>query len=855
MSGDPGNRRLLPQSSQMQSFSFAPNNYGQRENQKNYVFVDEHNRHKRLKVMRACEGCRRRKIKCDAATTNTWPCSACIRLKLHCVPPTVNYDRDFPSTGQSFEPERGVGYESTGSGDEEYHQQVSMQQHSQLHAPHKSVPPIYTQQVPYPEAVGVYPSIPYGGPSSAQSQPSMHPYSNLQTPVSVIEQHQHYSQQNVFPTPPMQGSHPQSPESYEQDQYGQQNLADLLGELRMDEAGTAPYLNNKSKNKTLVEEPALEDVDEFKSALPPSMPSTDLKVRIPPELMPDESTILHYFDMYFANVHPDAISPLILEAIFAIAGRLADEPAQGHQWLALASKHADSFMDVPRLSTLQATLIVLKARESSPKRGYYYRSWMTVVQCVQMAKDLGLDEHYEEHKAGRPCGSDLADCITKTRIWQTIFVCELMIGSPQGRTDLAVNMETLDFSLLRPVPGFDESEFNTSRNFTYFSKVVRNVRRMNNVYAKIKKKKEWGLDPDFVQLNPSFDVWMNDLPPDLQVTFPPDGSPPWLPSHFIGNLHSYYYLSIIMLHRPQLTFMEPTGMDGGWKHHMMICYSSAKLLCRLQEAVVNTFGMTGLICMQRGINFTIYCVLTCTVLHLVALTSPDPDLNADAREYFTRHMRILEKCTASWPMPEMQAQIDALREAFSADTRKPFVLKPSFPYGSPGAPVHSSPPRSNTQYRSIGPHGAPVEHQHTQPHQQGLVMMAAQRAPPQSMPSGVPMADSNGWNPTRIFDQWNTTFGTPPAANASTSQQPPLKLPASGAHEIPTLPEMHTLPNVSLPPGSSQPLPPQQYSGAPVPSFVSPSMWQESVASVYEGGLKRQWDYDESNMSNSKRPR
>lgn len=37
MAGDPGTRRLLPQSSQtsqMQSFSFAPNNFGPRENQK-----------------------------------------------------------------------------------------------------------------------------------------------------------------------------------------------------------------------------------------------------------------------------------------------------------------------------------------------------------------------------------------------------------------------------------------------------------------------------------------------------------------------------------------------------------------------------------------------------------------------------------------------------------------------------------------------------------------------------------------------------------------------------------------------------------------------------------------------------
>lgn len=43
--------------------------------------------------MRACEGCRRRKIRCDAATTNSWPCSACNRLKLQCVPPTP-FDQD-----------------------------------------------------------------------------------------------------------------------------------------------------------------------------------------------------------------------------------------------------------------------------------------------------------------------------------------------------------------------------------------------------------------------------------------------------------------------------------------------------------------------------------------------------------------------------------------------------------------------------------------------------------------------------------------------------------------------------------------------------------------------------------------
>lgn len=89
-------------------------------------------------------------------------------------------------------------------------------------------------------------------------------------------------------------------------------------------------------------------------------------------------------------------------------------------------------MDVPRLSTIQALLILLKAREAAPKRGYYYRSWMTVQTIVTMAKDLELDRHYADHQAGRSCGTDATECLVKTRIWQTIFVCEMMVGGPQG---------------------------------------------------------------------------------------------------------------------------------------------------------------------------------------------------------------------------------------------------------------------------------------------------------------------------------------------------------------------------------------------------------------------------------------
>lgn len=70
-----------------------------------------------------------------------------------------------------------------------------------------------------------------------------------------------------------------------------------------------------------------------------------------------------------------------------------------------------------------------------------------------------------------------------------------------------------------------------------------------------------------------------------------------------------------------------------------------------------------------------------------------------------------------------------------------------------------------------------------------------------------------------------------------------LNVPSSsGAPEVQTSQEIQ-IATASMPTGS-QPLQHQQYSAPSVQNFVTPAMWRESVASVYEGGLKRGWDYD-----------
>lgn len=137
-------------------------------------------------------------------------------------------------------------------------------------------------------------------------------------------------------------------------------------------------------------------------------------------------------------------------------------------------------------------------------------------------------------------------------------------------------------------------------------------------------------------------------------------------------------------------------------------------------------------------------------------------------------MRILETCTPSWPMPEMHQQVNNLRQAFSADTSKPFELKPTFPFGSPQVPPQSSPSSNPGSYRSRLPsqqspleqpgqvnyHAHPItppisasEHdtKADSPVAQSLVMMASGQRAPQPA-AGMQMQESVQWNPQRIFE-------------------------------------------------------------------------------------------------------
>lgn len=136
-------------------------------------------------------------------------------------------------------------------------------------------------------------------------------------------------------------------------------------------------------------------------------------------------------------------------------------------------------------------------------------------------------------------------------------------------------------------------------------------------------------------------------------------------------------------------------------------------------------------------------------------------------------MRLLEVCVPEWPMPDLQPQITALREAFSVDISKPFELKPTIPYGSPLSANQTIPMsregvqkiRGSSHDPIVGP-PIPVSQQ-TYPMTPPITAndlqydrvdspaaaftMAANRKP-SHVTADPTMMDQQQWNPSKIFE-------------------------------------------------------------------------------------------------------
>jgi hypothetical protein len=272
-------------------------------------------------------------------------------------------------------------------------------------------------------------------------------------------------------------------------------------------------------------------------------------------------------------------------------------------------------------------------------------------------------------------------------------------------------------------------------------------------------------------------------------------------------------------------------------------------------------------------------------------------------------MRVLEQCTSS-TQSEVQQQINALREAFSRDTSKPFELKHTLGMHSPVMDQHvmtSGITTQSMQQPAIIPSAAgqswPLPHNEVSPkttnsasdymqsfdaatagapvpgasavafNTNSFNLPSSTTYPTQNFshvantayqqPYALERVPSNEqhtppvWDPSGIFSQWNTAFG--PQPNPQQPSPPEVQYtPGSSSASLLRQPMPQQQPvsagmaaSFYQPPAAAAVRPPPQHTPVPGGTYsgmptVTPNMWQDAFTSAYVSGHGQKRFRDES---------
>ncbi|CAJ0768782.1 6939_t:CDS:2 [Entrophospora sp. SA101] len=274
---------------------------------------------------------------------------------------------------------------------------------------------------------------------------------------------------------------------------------DILGHMKIENNGRANYI--------YAMEGKIPKEDSFPTIANTTIPfQTTLFVLSEPPLLschqiPDLSNddnnfsdlVSHLVDLYFNHVHPylpiihkanflrrlhdktNPISPLLLYAVFAMGSRFSDDvrvrldpmkpETAGFSYF---NQLLDDFLDAPRLSTIQAQLLMMKFQENTQKPGFFFRSWLSFGSIIRMAEELGLNKNYDEWNLRLSA----EDAIVRKRVWQACFLFDQFMSGAQGRSAI-VSLSNADIELPRKEHYDDEQEFQLQTDFIHLVRLTK----------------------------------------------------------------------------------------------------------------------------------------------------------------------------------------------------------------------------------------------------------------------------------------------------------------------------------------------------------------------------------------------
>ncbi|CAO3653022.1 unnamed protein product [Cunninghamella echinulata] len=350
----------------------------------------------------------------------------------------------------------------------------------------------------------------------------------------------------------------------------------------------------------------------------------------------------------------EPISPLLLNAIYALASRVVDDvrvrsdptkpETAGDVYFERAKFLLDSYYDKPKISTVQALLLLSSHQQGMRKSA---RAWLYSGMAFRMALDLGLNRNCDHWQIPHD------EKERRKRIFWCCFVVDRLASATFGRTscfeesdcDVPFPAEEDDSPVYTSaVPNTDYAPPGPLLVLDHLVKVCDILGHVlkNIYYAKSLQQADMRYIDHLVHtLTGRLTHWYKSLPSSLCIDINNVENRRYPLS--VYQLHMVYHTTVILLHR----LFIPNNANDVSTSSMIdynICAESATCIMKIANSMLNSNVL------KYVSNTTVYFVFTAGIIFINSATSKNnPGKSFDAKININNIMRILNTMASTWP--------------------------------------------------------------------------------------------------------------------------------------------------------------------------------------------------------------
>ncbi|GAA5806279.1 hypothetical protein HPULCUR_011810 [Helicostylum pulchrum] len=400
---------------------------------------------------------------------------------------------------------------------------------------------------------------------------------------------------------------------------------------------------------------------------------------------------------FMASINDDSIPsppPILLNAIYAVASRVSSDirvrsvatkpETAGDVFFERARMLLDLEWDNFRVYTVQSLLLMSSHQNGALKTT---RGWLYSGMAIRMSQNLGLHRNCDSWELTATEKED------RKRAFYCCFVLDRLSCAMHGRSPM---IDERDYDTPYPSEN-DQDAPRIMENFHYLIKICEILGDVIRELYMVKGRKQLSImsTPDSIvsALDKKLNKWMSKLPVSLQYRPPNtrlnERAP--APSLELCQLHMLFYTTLILLHRPFIPGPQQTVAPSVFPS-ASICTFAANKILDITESLMAEGRL------KNVNNYALFFMFTAGIIFIYNAASSDSMFAFEAKISINKIMRAMDEVETTWITSARHCNIlgalaglrdinlDCVDESYTRSVKKRAVVVPPPSIAVPNSP-------------------------------------------------------------------------------------------------------------------------------------------------------------------------